>query len=508
MPFVSPGDVQMAPGLFPSGAPNNNLSTVGGGVAAQPVVSSLYDYDPFSIMRLLFERHGQPPTFLQMLDAMGPDFNRGVSAPTTGHYEKDWIESLVGIQAIISGGGAGVDVIVSLTAASMYNPSITVGGVAAQASYPRVGQMIYFPDGKKAYIKAKNTTVNPHRLTLSPLAVTVDIQPSITAGNSYFISDNAYAEGSGLPPGVLPRVYKWTNTFQIAKEACASTGSELTNQTFVQFKQNVDGSVFMEIEMDMMKRFDLARSGALLWGQQISNVTDTGTQVGYDVPVRGTQGFINWVSTSANTDTYTVGSYTTADFYVIANIFEQQATGAQEAISWDGYGIWIAREQALQAFFANNIAPAMFQGMMSKADITFPDWDPANAKDFMAWLGFMGAHIGGISFYFKKLNEFSKAVGAGASGYNATNWSIIAPLSNVTDRTTGRQRAYIGYEWKQLGPYSRKAVLAHFGGAGAAGNGGYTPVAVNEYDIYRCGMVSELAFHGACPNKVVYQIPG
>jgi hypothetical protein len=177
-------------------------------------------------------------------------------------------------------------------------------------------------------------------------------------------------------------------------------------------------------------------------------------------------------------------------------------------MSWDGFGLWIQREQALQAFFANNIAPAMFQGMMDKAGINFPNWDPANAKDFMAWLGFMGAHIGGISFYFKKLNEFSKAVGAGAAGYNSTNWSIVQPLTNATDRSTGTQRAMIGYEWKQLDAYSRKAVFADFGGVGAAGRGGYTPIAVNEFDIYRCGMLSEQAFHGATPNKIVWQIPG
>lgn len=508
MPFVAPGDVQLAPALFPSGAPNNNISTNGGGVAATPVVSSLYDYDPFSIMRSVFERHGQPPTFLQMLDMLGPDFNRGVAAPTTGHYEKDWVESLVKLGAIVTAStGPGTQVIVALHADSMYNTNVTVGGVAAQASYPRVGQMIYFKNGKKGYITAKNTAVLPHRLTLKPLLTTVDLAGAITATESYFISDNAHAQGSGLPPGVLPRIYKYINEFQIAKEACASTGTELTNKLFVQFVPGQDGNIFMAIDADMQKRFDNTRSGMLLWGQTINNITDATTVVDYDVAVKGTEGFIQWLQTNASSDTYTAGAYVIDDFYALTNIEEQQAVGTNELMTWDGYGLWVAREKALQAFFANNFAPALMQKMLSDNKVSFDDWQPGDDMDFIAWMGFRAVHVGGFTIYFKKLQEFTQAVGAGATGYTFKDWSIIGPLSNVTDQSTGRQRAYIGYEWKEMNSYSRKVVLGDFAGVGAAGQGGYRPIATNQYDSYHCGLVSEQAFHGACPNKMILQTP-
>lgn len=111
-PFLDPANI--------AGNPAGNFSNVGGGMAAGPVVSSLYDYDPFSIMRAIFMRHGMRPTFLQSLDMMGPDFNRMVSAPTTGHYEKDWIESLVHIGAITTPStGVGSTVILTLASDMM-----------------------------------------------------------------------------------------------------------------------------------------------------------------------------------------------------------------------------------------------------------------------------------------------------------------------------------------------------------------------------------------------------
>ncbi len=498
-PFLDPANI--------GGNPNANFSTVGGGMAATPVVSSLYDYDPFSIMRAIFMRHGDRPTFLQSLDMMGPDFNRGVKAPTTGHYEMDWLDSLVKIGSIVTASaGAGTSVVVALHADMMYNPSVTVGGVAAQASYPRVRQIIQFPNGKKAQITVKNTAVTPHRLTLTPLVTTVDLAGAITAGNSYFISDNAWAQGSGLPPGVLSRIYAYTNTFQITKEAFGITGTEMTNETFAQLKEGENGSIMLQLDYETVRRFERARSGALLWGQQINNITDTATAVDYDIPISGTEGFISWITTNAHTDTYTAGSYAIADFYAVTSIMEQENIGTSHLLTYDGYSLWVEREQVLQAFFAESIWPAMMTSVQNAYNLVYDDWDPSNDKDFVAWLGFRGYHVGGYTVFFKKMQEFSEAVGAGAAGYDFDTWSIYVPLTRVKDRSTGLQRPMIGYEWKQLGRYSRKAVIADLAGAGVGGHsGGYREVAVNEFDAYRCGFVSELAFHGATANKIVVQ---
>lgn len=500
----------LSPFIDPAGPigynPTANFSTAGGGMAATPVVSTLYDYDPFSIMRAIFMRHGMPPTFLQVLDMMGPDFNRGVSAPTTGHYEKDWIESLVKIGSVVTpSAGVGTNLVLALDATMMYNPSITVGGVAAQASYPRVRQILQSPTGKQGMIIAKNTSVTPHQITVRPLKTTVDLAGAFIATGTYFISNNAHAQGSGLPQGVLPRLYKYTNTFQITKEAFGITGTEMTNKTFAQVRAGEDGSIMLQLDMDTVKRFDKARSGSILWGDQINNITDTATAVDYDIPISGTEGFIPWTTVNAHTDPYTTGSYAIADFYVVTTIMEQESIGTNELLTLDGYNLWVEREKAMVTFFANSTWPMMMKKVQSKYELTFDDWQPEDDNDFIQWLGFRGYHVGGFTVFFKKMNEFSEAVGAGAAGYTYNTWSIYIPLTNVTDRSSGRQRPLIGYEWKAIEGYSRKAIVAQLGGVGVGGQGGYKPIAVNEFDALRCGMVSELAFHGATANKIVVQ---
>lgn len=488
---------------------NQNISSVGGGVADQKVVESLYGYNPFAIERIAYQRHGKAPTFLEVMDLMGPDFNTGKNAPTTGHYEREWQESLVKIGSIVTGSdpGNGASVIVALHADMMFNPSVTVAGVAAQASYPREKQMVYLKNGLKAYIELKNTSVTPHRLTLKPIVATENIWSGLTAGESYFIPDNAWAHGSGLPTGVMPRVVQWTNTFQIVKDAFGATGSELTNETFVQFKQMENGSIVGVIEQDTMDRFDRARSNAMLWGQQINNITDTDTQVGYDVPVQGTEGYIKWLELGALADGYTAGSFVIDDFYAVGTLQKGQRTGASQVLATLGYQLYIDVEQSLQNTFANDLVPAMVAKMQAANGVTFDDWQPVNDKDFVAYLGFKAAHVGGFSYFFKEMHEFTELVGAGATGYTQPQWGIYAPLNTYTDRVTKNTRAKVGYEWKQLGSYSRKVVIAELAGAGVAGTNGYRQVAVNEFDVYKCGLVSEQAFHGALPNHFVFQKP-
>ena len=224
-PFVNPATKQdLKPNVF---------STVGGGTASQVVISQYDLYKPNELIQV-FERHTYGGGFRIMLKAMG--FNRGTSAPTTGHYEYPWRENLVTVGTTGVGGGgiitpsagAGTDVVIALDPADMYNPGVNIGAVAQWASYPIKNEILIFRDGAAAMIVNKDTTTDPahHRLTLRPLDPLVDLATSVVEGESYFVATNAHAEGSELPEGRVPRIISYTNDFQITKVKAQSTGTE------------------------------------------------------------------------------------------------------------------------------------------------------------------------------------------------------------------------------------------------------------------------------------------
>jgi len=500
---TNPGDATIT-----SPAPFNaaQFGGVGGQLATEQVVSTLYDYNPFAILRNIHERHNHEAGIRLLWKAFG--WSRGVNAPTTGHYEAEWKDSLVKVGSIDTAStGAGTNVIINLDADMMYNASQTVSGSARQASYPRVGDIIYLPDGKAARVTAKTVSSSPHKLTLTPLNSAVDLDGSITAGESYFIASNAHGEGSNIPEGVLPRLLKYTNTFQIVKEACGATGSDLSNQTFVQPITGQDGSIFLRLDKDMMFRFEKRAGGALLWGQPINNVTEFNSEVGFDIDVKGTEGLIYFIETNAHEDEYTAGSYGTADLYAVTGIYDQEQAGTNTLFTHEGYGIFVETEQVFADFFSNDVSPALMKTVGMQQGIPQEDMQPFESSDFVFYSGFRGAKLGGYYIHFKKIWEFNEAVGAGAAGYNWTNTRIFMPYGSTVNRANGATVPFVGYEYKQLGNYSRETVIADFGGAGVAGINGVLDSPVNGWDLRRKSMIAEIGGHYACPNLLVMQKP-
>ena len=59
-----------------------------------------------------------------------------------------------------------------------------------------------------------------------------------------------------------------------------------------------------------------------------------------------------------------------------------------------------------------------------------------------------------------------------------------------------------------LNGYSREVVFGTTAGIGVAGTGGFANVQPSsDKDLMQGGMLGEIAFHGACPNKSYIQKP-
>lgn len=503
MPFTN----GIAAAGLPAVTPGMNVGSVGGAVAHSTVVESVYSvYDPLSIERLAFQRHGMRPGFAEMLDILGPDFNKPKNAPTTGHYERNnWIGQLVNVGSIVTpSGGAGNSMVIAVGTDNMTTTGVTVSASARKGSNIRVRDLILLPGGKLAQVTVKNVTTDPHRLTIVPLDANVDLDDLVTETEEYAVVSNAHAPGSGLPEGMIPKVFKYTNQFQIVKESIAISGTELTNEPFVQV-YNAGDSIFGVMSQDAMDRFNRARSGALLWGEENTNIDDTTTQIGYDVKVSWTEGFMAFKTANSYETDYDPSAFTLDEFDEVAAILERENLGTRTVLSLQGNQYQYLVQAALEDKYDQSLTTTLLAGVATDYNLSLDEWQPViDNQDWIAWLGFQGVRRSNFIFHFRMMHEFVSPDAGGAAAYSYPYDAIYLPLSRVTDRKSGEQRASIGYEWKELPPYSRKLVYGNLDGAGVAGVGGASQTAISQYDWRQAFMLTELAFHGACPNKIVY----
>jgi hypothetical protein len=335
----------------------------------------------------------------------------------------------------------------------------------------------------------------------------VDLATAVTTAQPFFISSNQHGEGSSLPTGRTPRLLKYSNQFQIVKNAAATTGSELTNQTYFEPLPGMPGSFFLRASEDMMYLFEEHYDGALLWGQQTNNITEFNPEMGQDVNVTGTEGLIQFGTTAGLVDTYTVGAYSFQDFYVMSEYYERQRITNWNVHSLMGMSIRNEVEQVFVSALDADLAALLTKDYMYgdrvgdtfRAD--FIDNGPMDASDFALKIGFRALRIGGFNYSFCSMHQFNEAVGAGAPGYNFPNWQISMPIGYMAEKSSGTMRPTVGYEYKALNGYLREHVAIKMDGAGTG-----DPV-VSPYDIRKVAFLGEFAFHGTCANAIVVQKP-
>lgn len=478
-------------------------------MAGSDVVPTMFSvYDPLSIQRMAFKRHGKRPNFMSLLDTLGQDFNSGINAPVLGHYElNNWGGRLLKVGSIVTpSSGAGNSMVVALHTDNMFTPGVTVSGSAAKASDIRPTDVVLLADGKLARVLSKNTGVDPHRVTIEPLDETCDLDDVVTAGVAYSVVTNLHARGSSLPQGFMPTSMKYTNEFAIVKEAFAADGSELTNQTFIQIVPTGDGTVVAVMEQEAMDRWSAACAGVLVWGEENTNINDTGTKHDYDVKVSWTEGLMPWRAANSYEEDYDLAAFTLDDVKEVASTLEVEELGTREVLSLAGHEYKYLIDETMHDFFDGSLTPALLKKSVSSYNLSLDDWQPILDQDFIAWLDFQSIRAFNFQFHYRMMHEFVAPYSGGAAAYEYKNAAIYLPLSKVKDRQSGVQQAAFGYHWKEnpTSRYSRKMVVSPMNGAGVAGIGGISPTAVDTYDWAQTGMVSEIAFRGACPNKLLY----
>lgn len=475
-----------------------------GDYASSQQFKTLYDR-PIAEQMYNLERHVNYTGFSSWLRFMG--FEKGCENPSTGHYETPWKEDLVTVDTIVTAaGGAGNQMTISLPASAMYNNATTVSTVAQVASYPIVSDVIEFASGAQARVEEKITTTNPHRLVIKPLMSTVNLDAVVTASNSYAIMYNLHQEGSGLPGMRAPRFVKYQNTFGIIKTRWSATGSEVTNKIYFKTPSGNEGAIDVFVKEDFMRDHERARDGMLLFGQQVNNLSALNSHIGIDVSISGTEGFVPFAKTSGTIDTYTLGSYSLTDLDAVAIILEnERASESSNILAWDGPDVHRAREKALLDLLTNDLTPFVDRMVPGYSGFDFNAIADSKAEyDKSFTFGIMAVRTSGFNFAFKKLPVFADIRNAGAAAYKYKNTSIYCPI-DMQVNSKGEKMPLVGYEYKTNNKgYNRNLQFGRRAGVGANGYFGELN-ASDEFDTMTEGLVSELALHASCGNKIVYQ---
>lgn len=466
----------------PEGLNPNTYGALAGGAFSETIFTPYDFYTPQELTDLYYNHKQRSPGLAMILRNSG--MARGVKSPNTGHYEKPWNRDHLVIGSTNAAGG--LTATITLAAASMY----TVSGTTIRGSYPINNEIYELPNRKQFRISAKDTTVNPHTVLATSIDTTVNLDAAdFTANQRVMHVANAQAEGAQLPGGKVPRIMKYTNTFQNLATSVSSTGSDLTNKTYFE-SVVVDGaptgSYFAVGLEDTVFNHEEDKDNTILFGRQITGISETTPFLGYPTTVRGTEGLIEFGLTAGyDTDWDPATGYDMQDFDSVFSIYEGERV-SNELFVMQGFGIYQNVENLLVDY-------------TKQTEVSFVTGE---GTAFKVNIDIYGINKSGYNVTFKKLDAFNSVKGGGTTGYEYPNWQIFTPWGMGTDMDTGNKIGFLGYEWKQLDGYSRENVMIKLDGTGAT-----SKLASFSDDIFQCGYRSEIAAHFACANAIVIQRP-
>lgn len=444
----------------------NQPSTVMGTTSEGFVTGLGLIADVPQVRKKLLSRHGMEKNWYTMLKEMG--LGTPVEGPVYAHWEQDWIINnfLVG-SVVTASTGAGTSVVVAIDASSMYTTTVT--GYGTQSfSYPAQWDIIKLVDNSEAQIILKDETVTPHRLTIRPRLSTNDIATKLVAGGRYWITTNAFAEGTLGADPKEPRLYRQQFNTQIIKSAYGITGSAMTDRMPVVSVAGSDGGNYMMIVgTETTEKLQMDKISKALWfsvtgdNNVTQNMSGAQNRVG---PVKTTQGLDDYiVNTGGNVLSYVYGNFQMSDFDNIGTILQRERAGTKTFIVPVAYTLRTQMDNTLKTYMNNTC----FQYAAASGKISSDMFNSFSDKnDFFLWLAFDGVHKGGYNYLLRTQEELNEQMGAGTEGYNWSGVGYVLPIDLVQSKFDKDATASVGYRYKSLGGYTREMEQHYTGGAG------------------------------------------
>lgn len=465
--------------------------------------TSLLQDNP-QLLSTYFKQAGYPMTTLSKISTFGWGRlnKKGIEGPITGHYEKPRPNELFTVGSVIS--TTGNEIVIALSEDDMVTETTTFATTVF--SRPRVTEVWQFKAGGHQYrIIAKDTTVNPHQLTLQADTTGVDPDDEIVAGSKGFYVATLKGEGTGQVEPLRVRQYKYQNTFWITDETDITSGSHMT--TAVKFNP-VPGSNLLWLEglADMEMRHEQAKGNLWMFGANSNAWQDYSQPLKSNVPVPGTQGLLNYTLENGYDLEYDPNDFGEDDIYAMAQYFNDIRVASNEILLLQGYGINRRIEKFWSEKFNYNWVIGLSDRYMGEGikNSRMSDKNGSFTEEgLFVNLGVKGFAMGNFTFLQTEAPEFSYAQGAGAVGYS--DWMIAAPMGQSKDSD---KTPYLGYEWRGTEGYSRENEVWCETGAGSRAitrKGDFYKT--SEFDAHRTYLRSEIAPHFALGEQFIVMHP-
>lgn len=419
------------------------LSTVTG-VYSDAFVSTFDIHKP-EINNILFRKYGdQGASYFQVLRALG--YTKPVSQTTYSHFEEDWIHQTSTVRNAVGSPGAGNPISFTLAAADLDS---------LNQYFIQVNDNVMFANQVTGTVTAISVavpsapvvTVYPHQST--------DNIGALAVGDQVITYSDSWAEGTAQPPGHVTKPIKYDFNAKIVKVTNEATGSEQTNQIWVD--QLSDGTPikawYWKGQLDADYEMALRIDGALLMDRP------TTTAILIAANQRTTFGLVPWIRSGGNVDTYVPGFYAIADFDATNETLD--ANFAPNEM------------MELLGISANIELTNLFGNSFDRGAILYASFkEGQKAVDLN--VGFNSFTKDGRTWHFKRMGSFNHPKLYGAAGFTFKNMMVMTPMDkqDSTNLETGERTRIpsIGMRYKALGDYNRQMKVWKTGGAQASTN--------------------------------------
>jgi len=370
----------------------------------------------------------------------------------------------------------------SITAASGNYAELDLDSGSKQGTLAaiRVGDLIQNANGN-IYLVQERTDVDNYHVQLVGTDETATVASSVFA-----IIGNAFAEGTGQPEGLSPRVHHYSNHTQIIKETFEVTGSEATNITYLKVNSPEFGSGYLwylKGESDTYKRFQDYCELACVLGQ--TSAASTVDQTVSGTPNDGnrvftTEGLLPFIENKGQSMNLGSSAITMADFDAAVKSLDK-FRGAKEMALYAGINLSLDIDDLLAA-----------QGAYAAGGANYGTF--ANSKDMALNLGFNSFSRGGYTFHKKTYDLFNRPDLLGGTGFNYNGYGMCIPMDSQKDAKSGAKIPSLRMRYKAANGYSRE--MEHWLTGGAILQNKTSGV-----DELRCNYRTERGFEGFAPNR-------
>jgi len=388
------------------------------------------------------------------------------------HYEETFLHNV--FTASTSGSGV---YIIDATDTDGGNSDADKQGAA------RDGDLLLGASGTMYYVTKDSTS--PDEIVLKNVS---DGNLAGATDTEFAVVGNAYAEQTGQPGGLTPKVHHYSNKCQIIKDSFVVSGSEATNAIYVKVNSPKSGTGYLwylQGEADTHQRFMDYSELAMIVGQAgdgtLSNAdgAEDGSSSNINT-VHTTEGLLGFMENKGQSMDLGSSAITMADFDAAVKSLDKYR-GAKEMALYAGINLSLDIDDLLAA-----------QGAYAAGGANYGTF--ANNKDMALNLGFNSFSRGGYTFHKKTYDLFNRPDLLGAAGFKYNGYGMCIPMDSQRDAKSGEKIPSLRMRYKAANGYSREMEHWLTGGAILQNK-------TSEVDELRCHYRTERGFEGFAPNR-------